>query len=97
MDRHRAVIEAHSGHTATLLRDGRVLVTGGSDADRAVTSAELYDPASGTWSTTEDMLTPRAAHTATLLLDGRVLVMGGYDGIDALASAELYDPGSGTR
>ena len=80
-------------HTATLLRDGRVLVAGGG-------SAELYDPASGTWSATASMLEVRSGHTATLLPDGRVLVASGNGmeiGIGGvmLASAELYDPGSG--
>jgi hypothetical protein len=80
------------GHTATLLPDGKVLVAGGVDNIRAVASAELYDPATGTWAATGSMTTSRVGHTATLLPDGKVLVAGG----DGLASAELYDPASGT-
>src|SRR6185503_119156 len=81
------MIEARSAYTATLLPDGRVLVTGGDTA-----SAELYDPASGTWAATGDMITVHSAHTATLLLDGRVLVAGS----GGTTIAELYDPASGT-
>src|SRR5438309_4456758 len=84
-----------SGHTATLLPNGKVLVAGGGDIDGIHPSAELYDPASGTWSATGSLATPRSGHTATLLPNGKVLVAGGGDG-SILASAELYDPASGT-
>ena len=59
-------------HTATLLPDGRVLVSGGSLAgSSALGSAEIYDPALDTWSPTPLMSTARLGHTATLLQDGR--------------------------
>ena len=84
-----------SGHTATLLPDGKVLVAGGeSSGYLAMDSAELYDPDTGTWTATGNMVTPRSGHTATLLPSGKVLVAGGGNGVNA--SAELYDPGTGT-
>ena len=86
--------------TATLLPNGLVLIAGGwgsRTASRALASAELYDPASGTFTPTGDLATPRAWATATLLSDGRVLIAGGTGRSgDTLASAELYDPASGT-
>jgi hypothetical protein len=88
------------GHTATRLSNGQVLVTGGiswvSGLQIVQASAELYDPATGLWTTVQTMDTERAWHTATLLPDGRVLVAGGRDTLGrALAGAELFDPASG--
>ncbi|MEV7028374.1 kelch repeat-containing protein, partial [Kitasatospora sp. NPDC093558] len=82
-----------SGHTATLLSDGRVLAVGGQNTTGVLTSAEVYDPATGAWSATGDTVNPREEHTATLLSDGRVLAAGG-DPADS--TAELYDPATGT-
>jgi hypothetical protein len=85
--------------TATLLRNGQVLVAGGLWQVRdhiAIPSAELYDPATGTW--TEIPMSGRFRHTATLLSNGKVLVAGGDDvispgdGIRTLSSAEIYEP-----
>jgi N-acetylneuraminic acid mutarotase len=103
------VAHQNGAETVTLLLDGRVLAAGGLGAYDAktgredpVASAELYDPASGTWTATGSMVTPREDHMATLLPDGRVLVAGGYsersDGSSRymLATAELYDPATGT-
>lgn len=83
-------------HAATLLPDGKVLVTGGFNAAGGyLSSAELYNPASGLFEATGSMTTARARHTATLLPNGKVLIAGGYAGAAALASAELYDPATG--
>jgi len=67
-----------TSHTATLLTNGKVLVTGGTDANGAsLETAELYDPASGSFASTGNMGTVRIGQTATLLTDGKVLVAGG--------------------
>jgi N-acetylneuraminic acid mutarotase len=83
-----------------LLRDGRVLLTGGvqnAGFRSELASAEIYDPGAGTFSATGSMSVPREGHTATMLRDGRVLIAGGSDnGIHTLDSAEIYDPTSGT-
>jgi hypothetical protein len=89
-----------SGHSATLLPDGIVLVAGGDQVGLGHVpqkTAELYDPTTGTWSDTGNMLVARSHHSATLLSDGKVLVAGGVDGLyGALYDAELYDPATGT-
>lgn len=91
------------GVTATLLADGRVLVAGGSGVDQPDTTAELYDPATGTFTETGPMSQPRSGHTATLLADGLVLFAGGYTGTDAsglttylATNGDVYDPATGT-
>jgi hypothetical protein len=83
---------ARYGHTATLLSDGRVLVTGGwGSSSDILDSAELFDPKTGTFGPTGSMTTARYGHTATLLSDGHVLVVGGQDASGGLVgSAELY-------
>jgi hypothetical protein len=59
-----------------LLPNGKVLVAGGFNGG-FLSSAELYDPASGTWSATGSLNTARTRHTAMLLPNGKVLVEGG--------------------
>jgi hypothetical protein len=91
------------GQTATLLQDGRVLVAGGSQGGSGLltfSTAELFDPATGSFSATGSMTTPRDGQNATLLRDGRVLMTGGDsdtgEGVaPELGSAELYYPPTG--
>jgi hypothetical protein len=90
----------HSLHTATRLKDGKVLIVGGFGGS-ALNGVELYDPDTRTWSATGSLNRPRFGHTATLLENGKVLVAGGSDIDDRndqfpVYTAELYDPESGT-
>jgi hypothetical protein len=92
-----ALNTARLNHTATLLPNGKVLVTGGADfSDTPIPSAELYDPATGTWTMTSALTNPRSAHSAVLLNNGKVLVSGGFGSRGQLPDAELYDPATGT-
>ncbi len=93
-----------SAHSATLLPDGKVLVAGGwgrqGSREVALNSAELYDPANGTWVDKGSLNVARFMHTATLLPDGKVLVAGGVAGFpqpswNVINTAELYDPDTG--
>ena len=78
--------------SATVLRDGRVLVAGGTTkyGEWETATAELYDPATGTWAPAADMNEARMGHYAVALADGRVMVMGG--GRYKHNTAEIYDP-----
>ena len=107
-----SMTSARESHTATLLNDGKVLVVGG-DAIRhfgcgglppplfclvPLASAELFDPASGSFTKTGTMASPRTLHTATLLGNGKVLVVGGDSGngfSSPLATAEIFDISTG--
>jgi Putative Ig domain/Galactose oxidase, central domain len=82
-------------HTATLLSSGKVLLAGGQDASSSLQTAELFDPAVGTFSATGSLSAARYNHSATNLADGRVLIIGGVSLTTTLASAELYDPATG--
>lgn len=85
-----ALGEARFAHTATLLRDGRVLVLGYS-------SAELYDPNVGIWKSAGALALPRSWHQATLLASGKVLVTDGEGpGPFSVRDSELFDPATGT-
>jgi hypothetical protein len=107
------MISPRSGHTSTLLPNGKVLVAGGShsvDIDNPSSpgelsapnrSAELYDPTTGTWTSTGDLITARSWFTATLLPNNKVLVAGGRgegghpESCFDLDSTELYDISTG--
>jgi N-acetylneuraminic acid mutarotase len=94
---------ARTDHTASVLSDGKVLVTGGAVVTRgsygnALNSAELYDPSTGNWRTTGNLMNARQWHTASVLTNGKVLVTGGWNYMNRLNlnSAELYDPSTGS-
>ena len=99
------MLTARAYHSATLLPNGKVLVAGGYKGNgyydtESFNTTELYDPATGTWSTAAPLITPRDKHSALLLPDGRVLVVGGESttspgGIQQRTfptAAEIYTP-----
>ena len=87
-----------AAHTATTLRDGRVLLAGGFiESGPPAQSAQLYDARSNRFLSLPRMVTVRHSHTATLLPNGKVLLSGGYaTGADVTTAAELFDPTTGT-
>jgi hypothetical protein len=99
-----SMVTSRFGHTATLLSNGKVLIVGGVESGvmlfQMTPTAELYDPATGTFTPTGSLAVARAGHTATLLKDGKVLIAGGLtntqDSASGTASAEIYDPSTGT-
>lgn len=94
---------ARAAHTITLLDDGRALITGGDEGRSANltvhASAELYNPATGAFTATGDMILARHKHAAARLPDGTVLIAGGSDERDWQGrhiTAEIYDPATET-
>jgi hypothetical protein len=90
------MVKARWEHTATLLRNGKVLFAGGTDETLAnyFDSVELFDPTgSGSFVAAGAMAVPRAYHTATLLTDGRVIITGGVGSSSStgLQTSELFD------
>jgi uncharacterized repeat protein (TIGR02543 family) len=94
-----SMMQGSYGHSAAQLTDGRVILVGGyllssvvnSQGVRAVTAtvsrAEIYDPATQTWSATGSMSQPRVLHTLTLLANGAALVVGGATNATAVANS----------
>ena len=74
------MVDFHAGPTTTLLPNGQVLIAGGDtgDGDGPSSSAELFDPATGTLAGTGGLTTPGEGHVATLLADGTVMLAGGH-------------------
>ena len=83
---------ARAAHTSTALADGRVLIAGGMDG--GLSTAEVFDPASRSFSPTIALRQERQGHAATRLPDGRVLLTGGWSGAST-ASSELFEPAAG--
>lgn len=98
-----------SGHRAALLDDGKVLVVGGGantafgpcgsvpncTVANALASAEIYDPATGQWTSTAPMAQARLSFTLTRLTSGELLAVGGASGIESLKTAEIFHPDKG--
>ena len=90
--------EQRASHAATLLPDGRVLITGGfrkehgGDDETYSSTAEIFDPRTKKFGYTGEMSYTRGGHTATLLTGGLILITGGWNLMGVLSSAELYDP-----
>lgn len=103
--------QARADHAQVVLADGRILVVGGRslngydlvyDLGPMLSSCEIYDPDTNTWTSTGRMSFSRTLHRAVLLQDGRVLVVGGYgcrpgqpDDIFVVRDAEIWDPATG--
>ncbi len=81
---------ARAAHTATLLKNGKVLICGGFTGS-TLSSAEIYDPSSKVFKNVRQMSVARAGHSAILLPDGKVLITGGYNG-NYLSSTEIFNP-----
>jgi hypothetical protein len=90
------MVEARSVHTATLLKNGKVLLAGGMQREgRYLDTAELYNPQTESFTPTGKMNAKRVGPVAILMNDGKVLVTGGIDESGSVASAETYDPETG--
>lgn len=92
--------EPRAAHTGTLLPDGRVLIAGGfrqeGTSEIPIASAEIFDPATNSFTPTGDMNEPRVSHVAVLLPIGQVLIVGGWSSDGRSGTAELYDPETGS-
>jgi Galactose oxidase, central domain len=88
-----------TGHSATLLADGRILMVGGfaREGTPPVATAEIYDPRTGAFTEAGKLAVPRGGNIAVRLADGRVLIAGGCLGSRTYTgSVELFDPASNT-
>jgi hypothetical protein len=93
-----SMVTARRHAASATLPDGKILVVGGTNttgvdgtASVFYDSAEIYDPATGTWTATGSLTTGgRALHRATRLTDGTILITGGWNGVSALSTAEIY-------
>src|SRR5436853_6724100 len=94
------MLTPRSGHTATLLQDGRVAFAGGMtpNGGQAAFDVEAFDPANGQRSIVGYMQAPHTDHAAAVLRDGRLLIVGGtYDGFNPITVTEILDVTNGQR
>jgi hypothetical protein len=82
------------GHTATVLKEGRILIVGGRNESGILASAEIFDPVTRAFSPVGSINTARSGHAATLLPDGRVLISGGQNSQGLLNTVEIFETGS---
>lgn len=87
--------QSRSYHRAAPLQNGKLLVAGGQ-GQTYLDAAEIFNPVTATWSTTENMHVARAVFTLTTLRDGRVIAIGGANAGGSLNRVEIYDPASGS-
>lgn len=89
------MLDARSGHSATLLSDGRVLLAGGENSSGLLSSMEVFDPETGSFSHAGNLMMPRKDHGAVRLPDGRVWIVGGSMGQLPLVTSEIFDVETG--
>jgi len=82
------MITTRRNHTLALIPDNRLLIMGGHDGTKYLSSSEIYDISKGTFTQGPNMSTVRGHFSASTLLDGRVLACGGFDGQQ---TSEIYD------
>src|SRR5437870_6335279 len=88
-----SLVVPRTGHAATALSDGRIMIAGGRDnTGNLVAVSEIFDPETQASTASATLTTARVDHTATHLADGRVLVAGGTGDSGPLSSAEIFDP-----
>ena len=86
-----------AGHSATVLRDGRVLVAGGAGPASTIAKAEIYDPDKNAWYSAGSLALARTGHSAAMMSDGRIIVAGGWSNDGSAGHlVELFDPRVGT-